>query len=83
MILSCSQIHYNHMVTKNQERVLGGLVCEKKPKDLSTSEREKRKYGKGVGVYATLKKSDTVNPYGLAKTCTRTVGVDLLETWQN
>ena len=39
---------------------VGGVELSKKPKDLSTSEREDRGYGKGVGVHGTLLQSDTV-----------------------
>ena len=49
----------------------------KKQKDLSTSEREDRGDGKGVGVYTTLLQSDTVQSYGHGKSVTRPVGVDL------
>ena len=31
-----------------------GVGLHKKPKDLSTSEREESEYGEGVGVYVTL-----------------------------
>jgi hypothetical protein len=41
-----------------------GVRLRKKPKDLSTSERDERGYGKGVGEYPTLLQSDTVHPYG-------------------
>ena len=34
-------------------------------------------YGEGVGVYATLLQLDTLYPYGLSKTDTRPVGVEL------
>ena len=47
----------------------------KKTKDLSASEREERGHGKGVGVYSTLMKSDTVQSYGRAKEVTRPVDV--------
>ncbi len=40
---------------------MGVGLC-KKPKDLSASDREERGHGKGVGVYATLHKSDTERP---------------------
>ncbi len=45
-----------------------GVGLSTKQKDLSASEREERGHGKGVGVYATLLQSDTVQPYvGLQK----------------
>ena len=49
----------------------------KKPKNLSASEKEDREYGNGVGVYATLLQTDTVQSYGDAKVGTRPVGIDL------
>ncbi len=54
-----------------------GVELHKKPKDLIASEREERGHGKGVGVYATLLQSDTVQPYGRAKAGTRPVGVEM------
>ena len=54
-----------------------GVELRKKAKDLSASQREERGYGKGVGVYATLLQTDTVQPYGRAKAGTRPVGVGL------
>ena len=65
------------MVAQKQTQDLGGLVCEKKPKDLSTSEREECEYGEVRDVYATLLQSDTVQPYGHVKAVTRPVGVEL------
>ena len=38
----------------------GGVGLRKKPKDLSTNEREKREPGEGRDVYATLLHSDTL-----------------------
>ena len=49
-----------------------GVDLYKKPKDLSVSDRKDRGHGKGVGVYVTLMKSDTVHPYGRVKAGTRT-----------
>ena len=42
----------------------GGVGLLKKPKDLSTSEREEFEYGEGGDVYPTLMKSDTTQQYG-------------------
>ena len=44
-----------------------------KTKGLSPSEREERGHGKGVGVYATLMHSDTLQSYGRTRAGTRTV----------
>ena len=60
MLLCRSQIHYSHMVAQKQGTKTVGVGLRKKPKDLSTSEREERGYGKGVGVYAILLQSDTL-----------------------
>ena len=60
ILLRWSQIHYNHMVTEKQGRVLPGVDLCKKPKDLSASERQDRGHGKGVGVYVTLLQSHTL-----------------------
>jgi hypothetical protein len=49
----------------------------KKPKDLSGSEREERGHGEGVGLHDTLLQSDTVQSYGRVKEDTRTVWFDL------
>ena len=48
-----------------------------KPRNLSAHESEECEHGEGVGVYATLLQSDTVQPYGRAKAGTRPVGVEL------
>jgi hypothetical protein len=58
----------------------GGVELRKKPKDLRASEREsweEREHGEGGDVYATLLQSDTVKPYGRAKTGTRPLGVGM------
>ncbi len=54
-----------------------GVDLRKKPKDLSTSDREDRGHGKGVGVYATLLQSNTVQSYGRGKADTSPVGFEL------
>ncbi len=59
---------------ENKTVGLWGLVCAKKPKDLIASEREERGDVKGVGVYVTLLKSDTVQTFGHRKTDKRSVG---------
>ena len=68
------------MVAQKQARVLWGLSCAKKPKDLSAHESDKRGHGKGGGVYTTLLQSDTVQSYGRTKTVTRTVAEHVLFT---
>ena len=54
-----------------------GVGLRKKPKDLSIHEREDHEHGEGRDVFTTLLQSDTVQPYGRAKSGTSPVGVDL------
>ena len=53
------------------------MVELQKPRNLSASESKERGHGEGVCVYATLLESDTVHPYGRAKSDKRFVGVEL------
>jgi hypothetical protein len=57
-----------------------GVGLRKKPRDLSAlsaSDIEEHGHGEGVGVYATLLQSGTIQSYGRAKAGTRPVGVRL------